>query len=88
MNFQADLGYIAEKMDRAIRKWLILPGELPIEAFYANIEDGGLQLPNPRYELAIAKITRLKKMGDNADPPIRKLITVEPTKSKLKRLRK
>ena len=57
-----------------VRKWLILPRDLPIEAFYTNIEDGGLQLPNLRYGLPIANIAWLKKMGDKADPLIRKQV--------------
>ena len=88
MIFQRTSGTLLKRMDRsiraAVRKWLILPGDLPIEAFYANIEDGGLQLPNLRYGLPIAKVTRLKKMDDSADPLVRKLTKVEPTKTKLR----
>ena len=51
----------------AVRNWLKLPGDLPIEAFYANIEDGGLQLPNLRFGLPIAKVARLQRMDQEID---------------------
>ena len=69
---------------RYVREWMWLPSDTATEAFYASVEDGGLQLPSFRYGVPLNKYKRLCKMRISDDPLVQKLASAEPAKTKIR----
>lgn len=71
-----------------VRKWMWLPPDTATEAFYARVEDGGLELPSFRHNIPLNRFKRLSKMHDSNDPLVKKLASSEPAKSKIRNAKK
>ena len=68
-----------------VRRWLKLPGDTPLPAFYSDVSSGGLSLLCLRDRVPLLKRQRMMRMRTSNDPLVQLLADQEPTKSRMTR---
>ena len=71
-----------------VRRWLRLPGDTVMTAFYADVPAGGLGVLCLKDRVPLLKKQRMQRMANSTDPLIRLLVNQEPTASRLSNLNK
>lgn len=47
---------------KAVRKWLVLPHDVPNAYFHADVKDGGLSIPSLRWIIPLQRLHRIKNL--------------------------
>ena len=59
----------------AVRKWLHLPHDMPVEFFHARARDGRLEVPRLRYVIPPLKAKWMAKVELSPDPVMQTVAT-------------
>ena len=85
---QGELNRLDKLVRVHVRKWLWLPSDTPVAAFFADVASGGLGIICLKERVSLMKRQRLLKMRQSSDNLIREVAKQEPVKGTLHSLMK